>query len=314
MKKILLAIILAIFAVTPALASQITVEDKVVSEGETTNVNLTLDSVPDGLSGYNITISLSSPGVAEIKSVNYPTWAALNDNSSFPADSVWLKAVDLNEEVQDGATNVKLATLTLSGESSGVTELNVTVNKLDDDNGDPIAPSTVEGTLTVSGNNTSPGDNVEVTTDSTTVTFEKVNDEGQTTATSQTGNPAGGPPSGFMFRGYFVDVTTTATYSGNIEVCVDYTGVISGDESNLKLMHWDGSWDDVTTSLDTTNNMICGQVNSLSPFGIASTSSEPVGGEVAPVDKIGMLMPYIVGTVLTLIGGVGIYTARKQMK
>ncbi len=163
--------------------------------------------------------------------------------------------------------------------------------------------------------NTPAGDNVEVTTDSTTVKFENVSSGGNTTVTSQQGNPAGGPPSGFMFRGYFVDVSTTATYSGNMEVCIDYTGVISGNENNLRLMHWDGSgWDDVTTTLDTTNNILCGQVTSLSPFGIASTSSEPVGGEVAPVNKVEIVMPYIVVSALAVIAGVGFYGTLRKLK
>lgn len=162
-------------------------------------------------------------------------------------------------------------------------------------------------------NNTQNGTDVEVSDDGVSVTFENVTESGNTTVTAQTGNPVSSKPSGFMFRGYFVDISTTATYEGSIEVCIDYTGIISGNEDKLRLMHWDGSrWDDVTTSLDTKNNILCGEVTSLSPFGIASTYSEPVGGEVSTVNKVELLLPYIVISALALILGVGTYSLRKQ--
>ena len=38
----------------------------------------------------------------------------------------------------------------------------------------------------------------------------------------------------------------------------------------LKLFHYNGTtWDDVTTSVDTTNKVICGSVASMSPFIVA---------------------------------------------
>ena len=37
--------------------------------GATTTVNITLNEAPEGLSGYNLTISLSNPNVAEIVDV-----------------------------------------------------------------------------------------------------------------------------------------------------------------------------------------------------------------------------------------------------
>lgn len=43
--------------------------------------------------------------------------------------------------------------------------------------------------------------------------------------------------------------------------------LVPGNEANLKMFHWDGiKWEDVTISVDTVNNTITGQVNSLSPF------------------------------------------------
>ena len=117
--------------------------------GSTTTVNLTLDSVPDGLSGYNLTVSLSNQSIAEIISVSFPTWVTLHDNSTPPADSVWLKAADLVGNVGIGDTNISLGALTIRGDTAGVCDIMVTVTGMDDDDGDPINPGTVSGTINV---------------------------------------------------------------------------------------------------------------------------------------------------------------------
>ena len=113
--------------------------------GSKATVNLTLDKAPDGLSGYNLTVSLSNPEVAEIVSVDFPEWATLHTNSSLPADSVWMKCVDLNDEIKRGDKNISLARLTLRGDERGKTDLVIMVTKIDDDDGNPIDVSTAKG-------------------------------------------------------------------------------------------------------------------------------------------------------------------------
>ncbi|PXF60433.1 MAG: hypothetical protein C4B59_09530 [Candidatus Methanogaster sp.] len=119
--------------------------------GSTTTVDLTLDSAPDGLSGYNLTVSLSDPSIAEILSVSFPTWATMHSNSALPADSVWMKAADLQDSVKSGDTNIQLGTLTIRGDAGGMCEIAVTVTKMDDDSGNPISPATDAGHLEVGG-------------------------------------------------------------------------------------------------------------------------------------------------------------------
>jgi hypothetical protein len=113
--------------------------------GSTTGINITLNEVQNGLSGYNLTISLSNTSIAEIISVSFPEWAALHDNSTLPGDSVWIKAADLNDQIKSGTTNISLATLTIRGDSPGDTSIIAMVTKMDDDNGNPINPSTDPG-------------------------------------------------------------------------------------------------------------------------------------------------------------------------
>ena len=160
---------------------------------------------------------------------------------------------------------------------------------------------------------TSTGMDVILLIENSTITFTNVTSEGYTTVVSQTTNPKGAPPTGFRLRGHFVDVSTTAEYEGPITVCINYTGIIpEGGEGNLRLMHWTGSiWEDVTTSLDTENNIICGQVSHLSWFGLASYSPA-VGGVKVSVNKAELVVPYIIAWILACIAIAGIYLSKRR--
>jgi hypothetical protein len=106
-----------------------------------------------------------------------------------------------------------------------------------------------------------------------TLTFATVIQEGTTTLTMSSSGPT--PPAGFSLGAppTYYELTTTAAFSGSVEVCIDYSGVSFTNESDLKLFHFEGgTWVDVTTSLDTINDTICASVTSLSPFAIG----EPV--------------------------------------
>ena len=122
-----------------------------IPPNSTNTINITLDSAPNGLSGYNISLSLSNGSIAEITSVEFLAWAGLHSNSTLPADSLWIKAVDLNDKIKSGATNITLATITLRGDKQGISDILITVTKMDDDNGNPIDPNTVSGKVEVIG-------------------------------------------------------------------------------------------------------------------------------------------------------------------
>ena len=104
-----------------------------------------------------------------------------------------------------------------------------------------------------------------------TLTFFEVTEGGETTLNiSPTGAP---PPSGFKLGSppRYYEIETTATYTGSISICIDYSGIeFGGKEENLKLFHRTdgGHWEQVSTTIDTNNNIICGDVLSLSAFAI----------------------------------------------
>ena len=124
---------------------------------------------------------------------------------------------------------------------------------------------------------TAAGTNVSVTPASeggaaggVTVTFGEVTTAGTTTAlVSSDGQPA---PSGFRLASSptYYDISTDAGITGQITTCLPYDPAAYPDPSLVRLLHWNGSsWDDVTSSLDQTDQLVCGTTTSLSPFVVA---------------------------------------------
>jgi len=91
------------------------------------------------------------------------------------------------------------------------------------------------------------------------------------------------PPAGFSLGtpAVFYDLTTTVAFIPPIEVCIDFTGVsFTGPQ---KLFHYEGTaWVDITTTVDTINKIICGDVDSLSPFAIFASDVEEVVIDIKP--------------------------------
>jgi hypothetical protein len=104
-----------------------------------------------------------------------------------------------------------------------------------------------------------------------TLTFTDVTISGNTSVTISGAAPA--PPAGFNLIGDYYDFTTDAAYTPPITITLSYDEAdVVGPEANLRLYHYEGgAWTDVTVlPVDTVNNIITGQVNTLSPFGIIS--------------------------------------------
>jgi hypothetical protein len=106
------------------------------------------------------------------------------------------------------------------------------------------------------------------------VTFSNVTSGGTTAVVTTTEGPP--PPTGFEIVGLaevplYFDINTTASYSGDLTVCVRYDETqVEGPEAALRLMHRvDDSYVDVTTSLDEANDIICGSTTHLSIFVVA---------------------------------------------
>ncbi len=139
-------------------------------------------------------------------------------------------------------------------------------------------------------NNTPVGTNVAINLSSdVTVTFDNVTGAGTTTLNKK--NVGSPPPGGFSIipasSPQYYDINTTATFTGNVTVCIQYddTGLTTAQEQALTLQVYEsppGSWSDITTTIDINTNIICGELNHLSDFAIMV----PTGGGTESITVI----------------------------
>jgi len=113
---------------------------------------------------------------------------------------------------------------------------------------------------------------------SATVKFEEVTESGNTTLEVVPLEVP--PPAGFKavdpVEAY--EIKTTAKYTGQIEICFDYSGLKVAKEENLKLFHYsNGQWENITTALTKETKTICGVVSSLSIFALFELDVEVEG-------------------------------------
>ena len=102
----------------------------------------------------------------------------------------------------------------------------------------------------------------------TTVTGN-VASSGTTTAATSSTNPNPVQTS-FTPVSQFTNITTTASYTGLITVCLNYNPGLAVNAADLSLLHFQLSQRaDITTSNNTQTGVVCGQTSSLSPFVIA---------------------------------------------
>ncbi len=136
--------------------------------------------------------------------------------------------------------------------------------------------------------NTPSGSNVTVSPSSETrILFSEVTNAGNTTVSTTSTGPV--PPSGFNLGDVpiYYDIVTTAVYNAPVSVCLTYDPSNFEDPTTLTLFHYESStWVNVTTSNDTNTNIICGEVNSLSPFVVAQKTPFTFLGFYKPVDNL----------------------------
>jgi len=133
--------------------------------------------------------------------------------------------------------------------------------------------------LTVQSASTPAGTNVSVSLPPIALTFDEVTEAGDTALTMGPTGPQ--TPAGFQLGEppTYIELLTSAEFTGSVEVCVNYSGVSFSNESLIRLFHFvNATWTDITTSVDTVANVICGATTSFSPFAVLqpTTASAPV--------------------------------------
>jgi hypothetical protein len=118
------------------------------------------------------------------------------------------------------------------------------------------------------------------------LTFSSVTGAGETTVDviDPTSDPSAvAPPTGFTLGDspIYYEIETTASFTGPVAVCFNYTGIDLGAGTPRLFHYTDGAWVDITTSVDEINHVICGTTTSFSPFAVF----------VSPVTRSGFYSP-----------------------
>lgn len=136
----------------------VTVSDATLEPDETTEVDIRLTEAPNGLAGYNLTLSIADELTGEFTTAEYGSGFEITEEPRYTDlnSSVQLRAIDVQDPPGPNASDVLLATVTVKGEKQGETSLTVDVTRMDDDDGGKINPSIEPGTLTVEAENETP--------------------------------------------------------------------------------------------------------------------------------------------------------------
>ncbi|MDS0259232.1 Ig-like domain-containing protein [Haloarcula sp. S1CR25-12] len=127
----------------------LSVGDATVTANDTATVNVSLSAVPDGLSGFNVSVTAGDANVTSIEGAAVDPTFTLSAVTLDSAASATLVGTDVNKSVDPGDANVTLGSVTIDGVGAGTTDLSLTVDQIDDDSGDLITPVTEGGSVTV---------------------------------------------------------------------------------------------------------------------------------------------------------------------
>ncbi|MCH8825847.1 MAG: hypothetical protein IIB16_02730 [Chloroflexi bacterium] len=123
--------------------------------GQTIMLNIVLSDAPNGFSGFHAIVTVDDPSIATITNVQYNSLLSptnvLTLLLTLPADEAVLFAADVGTAIQNGATDVVLATITLDVLSVGQTQLDVTLGSfgVQEEDGSIMVVDLVGGVLTV---------------------------------------------------------------------------------------------------------------------------------------------------------------------
>lgn len=124
-----------------------------VTVADVVSVSMRMDQAVNGLAGYIIEVEIADTDLLKFTDVIFPPEFPLTSTAPNPPVGfrVELRAVDLGGLIQDGATDILLATLKVEALLRGIAHINMTVKQLDDDDGNPIPFRTRRGVITVTG-------------------------------------------------------------------------------------------------------------------------------------------------------------------
>jgi Lamin Tail Domain/Putative Ig domain/Carboxypeptidase regulatory-like domain/Domain of unknown function (DUF4214) len=151
---------------------------------------------------------------------------------------------------------------------------------------------------------TNPGSNVNVQVGDASVTFSTVTGGGTTTATPIDPSTAGTPPVGNTLIGPAFDISTTATVTAPINVCISVPYITDAAAfDKLKILHLEGgTLVDHTTGKDSAQKIVCGSLPSLSPVVVALGNSPTAADSTLTGKVVNTNGDPVAGVTVTLAG------------
>jgi PGF-CTERM protein len=171
----------------------VTPQESSVDVGESTTINVTVDTADNGIGAYNITVETN--GVATIQDVTLagnPGFEEVTSNDSNTSVGVRAAVTDTTN-----TGKVTIVSVTLQGERAGETPVELTITELGDEDGEPYnVTSGQDGQLTVEQEDNDTGEDTGDNTDTETET-DTSNDTGgdagdNTNTETDTSNDTGG--------------------------------------------------------------------------------------------------------------------------
>ena len=126
----------------------IVVPDAFLGVGEIVAIPLTFFDISSGLAGFDMLITLEDGAVAEIVDVTFPAYG-LTDVRYLAPNQLHIRAVDLGDIATAEQNLADLTTIDLLGKQPGTTQITLTLNALDDDDGQAIDPMVYNGLVRV---------------------------------------------------------------------------------------------------------------------------------------------------------------------
>jgi len=140
--------------IVSATDSLAVVGTNLAGKGSTGNVQVIMNYDKNGLSGYNITLSLANTSVASI-SAACPSWSTSGYCTiTQGTGKVTVKLADVADKVTSPVAGYNLLTAAVTGTQPGCTYVNAVINAMDDNFGTAMTPSVSRGYISVGG---SPG-------------------------------------------------------------------------------------------------------------------------------------------------------------
>ena len=163
---------------------RVDVASMAVANGATGSVPIEATSLPSGISGAKLTVTVSNPEVATIKGVEFAKGLGLTGSSvSNDGSTATLRFADTGKAIQAGGRNVELASLNVRATGTGTTDLSVGVERMDGESGGAIEAEGrtgvfVTGPGSVGGGNGSGGGSAPQDVDSDGL-YEDLNGNGR---------------------------------------------------------------------------------------------------------------------------------------